>query len=76
MPPPPWLLLIRFTARSMLASEAGTDANFVVTGSGNLVEVQASAEGAPFSQDELLGMLDLARKGTGRLVELQKMAIA
>jgi ribonuclease PH len=56
-------------------SEAGTDANFVMTGSGNLVEVQASAEGAPFSEAELLGMLTLARSGVARLVDLQKMAI-
>ncbi|WP_436643684.1 ribonuclease PH [Microbaculum sp. FT89] len=57
-------------------SEAGTDANFVITGSGNLVEVQASAEGAPFSEDELLRLLTLARGGVSRLVDLQKMAIA
>ncbi len=57
-------------------SEAGTDANFVVTGSGNLVEVQASAEGALFTQDELLTLLKLARGGIARLVDLQKMAIA
>jgi ribonuclease PH len=57
-------------------SEAGTDANFVITGSGGLVEIQASAEGATFSEDEFNGMLALARKGCAELVELQKAAIA
>ncbi|TCT11950.1 RNAse PH [Tepidamorphus gemmatus] len=57
-------------------SEAETDANFVVTGSGKLVEVQASAEGAPFSEAELVAMLALARRGIDRLVDLQRMAIA
>ena len=44
-------------------STAETDANFVMTGSGGLVEVQGSAEGAPFSEAELLKMLALARGG-------------
>jgi len=56
-------------------SDAETDANFVMTGSGNLVEVQASAEGEPFTQDQLIEMLDLARAGIGQLVDLQKMTI-
>src|ERR1700754_3856951 len=57
-------------------SQADTDANFVLTGSGNIVEVQATAEKDPFSQDQLLVLLDLARKGTTKLVELQKIAVA
>jgi ribonuclease PH len=57
-------------------SIAHTDANFVMTGAGSLVEVQGSAEGAPFSEAELLHMLALARTGVGRLVDLQKAAIA
>ncbi len=57
-------------------SEAGTDANFVITGSGGLVEIQASAEGATFSEGEFSGMLGLARKGCTELVEAQKAAIA
>jgi ribonuclease PH len=56
-------------------SSAETDANFVITGSGGLVEVQGSAEGAPFSEAQLLGMLGLARKGVGELVRLQKAAL-
>ena len=57
-------------------SEAGTDANFVITGGGGLVELQASAEGAVFSDDEFNGMMQLAKKGCAELVEAQKAAIA
>ena len=56
-------------------SAADTDANFVMTGSGGLVEVQGSAEGKPFSENDLLQMMALARAGIGRLVGLQKAAI-
>ncbi len=55
-------------------STAETDANFVMTGSGGLVEVQSSAEGAPFSESQLLAMMALARTGVGRLIALQKAA--
>ncbi len=57
-------------------STAHTDANFVMTGAGGLVEVQGSAEGAPFAEAELMKMLALARTGVSRLVALQKSAIA
>ncbi|AWN34344.1 ribonuclease PH [Methylobacterium radiodurans] len=57
-------------------SAAETDANFVITGSGGLVEVQGTAEGAPFSEAELLDMLRLAKAGVADLVALQKQAIA
>jgi ribonuclease PH len=53
-------------------SDAETDANFVMTGKGGIVEVQGTAEGEPFSHDELMQMLDLAKKGIGELVELQE----
>ena len=56
-------------------STAETDANFVMTGTGGIVEVQGTAEGEPFSQDSLLELLALARKGIGELVELQRNAI-
>jgi ribonuclease PH len=56
-------------------SAAETDANFVITGSGGLVEVQATAEAAVFSQDELDALLALARKGVADLVALQKAAL-
>ena len=57
-------------------STAGTDANFVMTGAGGIVEVQGTAEGEPFSQDRLLELLALARKGIDELVVMQKKAIA
>ena len=56
-------------------SAADTDANFVMTGAGKLVEVQATAEKTPFSEEELLALLAVARKGIGKLIELQKLAV-
>jgi ribonuclease PH len=56
-------------------SAAETDANFVMTGTGNIVEVQGTAEKTPFSEEQLLALLALARKGVGKLVDLQKMAV-
>ena len=56
-------------------SVAETDANFVMTGSGGLVEVQGTAEGAPFSRDELLALLELATNGIAELVAAQKRAV-
>jgi ribonuclease PH len=57
-------------------SAAETDANFVMTGAGALVEVQATAEGAVFSEAELHALLTLAKAGIAELVHLQKQAIA
>lgn len=57
-------------------SEAGVDGNFVLTGSGRMVEVQMSAEGATFSRDEMGEMLDLAEKGIAELVAAQKAAVS
>ena len=57
-------------------SSAETDANFVMTGRGGIVEIQGTAEGAPFTEEELMTLLGLARKGVSELVELQKQAIA
>jgi ribonuclease PH len=56
-------------------SSAETDANFVMTGSGGIVEIQGTAEGTPFSQDEFLSLLGLAQNGIAELVALQKQAI-
>jgi ribonuclease PH len=56
-------------------SSAGTDGNFVMTGNGRLIEVQMSAEGSAFSQDELLLLLDLARAGNAALVAAQRGAL-
>ena len=55
-------------------SEAGTDANFVMTGAGNMIEIQGSAEGATFSRSEFNQLIDLAEKGTAELVNAQKEA--
>jgi ribonuclease PH len=57
-------------------STAETDANFVLTGSGGLVEIQGTAEGAPFTEEQLVELLRLARKGIGELVDLQKSVLA
>ncbi|MES2292964.1 MAG: ribonuclease PH [Pseudomonadota bacterium] len=57
-------------------STAETDANFVLTGAGGLVEIQGTAEGAPFSEDQLAQLLRLARKGIAELVEVQKQVLA
>src|ERR671921_1403645 len=57
-------------------SAAETDANFVITGSGGLVEVQGTAEGKPFSEDEFLRLLQLAKAGVTQLVALQKQTVA
>ncbi len=55
---------------------AETDANFVMTGAGALVEVQATAEAAVFTEAQLTAMLALARGGIAKLVEQQKSAVA
>jgi ribonuclease PH len=57
-------------------SSAGTDANFVMTGSGGIVEIQGTAEGEPFSEATLAELLSLAKKGIAELVAKQKDAIA
>jgi ribonuclease PH len=56
-------------------SAAETDANFVMTGGGGIVEIQGTAEKTPFTEEELLALLALARKGVGKLVDLQKLAV-
>jgi ribonuclease PH len=57
-------------------SSAGTDANFVMTGKGGIVEIQGTAEGVPFSEEEFAALMALAKKGISRLVNLQQMAVA
>ena len=56
-------------------SEAGTDGNFVMTGAGNLIEVQMSAEGATFSRTQMEQLLGLAEAGIAELIAAQKAAI-
>ncbi len=57
-------------------SRAQVDLNLVATASGGLVEVQGTAEGAPFSRSELDAMLDLGLGGIGALVEAQEQALS
>ena len=55
---------------------AGTDMNVVMTGSGEYVEVQGTAEGKPFDRDLLNSLLDLAAKGCADLTAMQEAALA
>ena len=57
-------------------SNAGTDANFVMTSDGKLIEVQGSAEGAPFAVEELQALLKLAQKGIKELIRKQNQALS
>ena len=57
-------------------SEADADANFVLTGSGGIVEIQGTAEGDPFSQEQFGEIMGLARKGIEELVALQKLTVS
>ncbi len=56
-------------------STAEADANFVITGSGGMVEIQATAEKAPFQEASFQALLNAARKGTGELAEAQRRAL-
>ena len=55
---------------------ADVDLNVVMTGSGGLVEVQGTAEGRPFSREQLSALLDLATRGVAGLVQAQRDALA
>lgn len=57
-------------------SSAETDANFVMTGSGGIVEIQGTAEGKPFSEEEFTSLLGLAKSGISDLVDMQKQVTA
>ena len=57
-------------------SAADTDMNVIMGESGGFIEVQGTAEGAPFAREELDGMLDLAAEGINGLVAMQKEALA
>src|SRR3954466_1683958 len=56
-------------------SRAEVDMNVVCTGDGRFIEIQGTAEGAPFTREEMDNLLDLARKGISELVVLQRYAI-
>jgi ribonuclease PH len=55
-------------------SKAEADANFVLTGTGGIVEVQGTAEQDPFSEAQFLDLLKLAKKGIGELTQMQRAA--
>jgi len=57
-------------------SSAETDANFVMTGTGGIVEIQGTAEGTPFTDEEFASLMTLAKGGIAELVAMQKQAIA
>jgi ribonuclease PH len=56
-------------------SKADADANFVLTGTGGIVEVQGTAEKDPFSEAQFLELLALAKKGIGELTRMQRAAV-
>ena len=57
-------------------SNAEADANFVLTGTGGIVEIQGTAEADPFSEEAFLQLMELAKKGVGELTTFQNMALA
>ncbi|MBU0513867.1 MAG: ribonuclease PH [Proteobacteria bacterium] len=56
-------------------ARAQVDANLVLDDAGRLIEIQATAEGAPLTQEQLMAMLDLARQGARRLMDLQRRVL-
>jgi ribonuclease PH len=56
-------------------SRAGVDMNIICTGDGRFIEVQGTAEGAPFTQEEMDQLLVLARQGIGHLIQAQREAL-
>jgi len=56
-------------------SKAEADANFVLTGTGGIVEVQGTAEADPFSEAQFIELMELAKKGVTELTRLQRLAI-
>ena len=57
-------------------SDADTDANFVMTASGGIVEIQGTAEADPFSEEEFSELMRLAKKGIGELASLQQISVS
>lgn len=57
-------------------STAETDANFVLTGKGGIVEIQGTAEADPFSEDQFMQLLALAKKGCHELADIQNRVLA
>ena len=57
-------------------SACDTDMNVVMTGAGHFVEIQGTAEKAPFTRDEMSRLLDLSAKGISELISLQRSALS
>jgi len=57
-------------------ANADADANFVMTGSSKIVEVQGTAETSPFSHEDFESLMELAKKGIGELLQLQKLTVS
>ena len=57
-------------------SACGTDMNVVMTGAGHFVEVQGTAEGSPFTREQMTALLDLASQGIAELIRAQRSALA
>ena len=56
-------------------SNADTDMNVIMTDDGRIIEVQGTAEGEPFSHDELLQLLELAKNGIATIIDAQRQAL-
>ncbi len=56
-------------------SRADVDMNVVMTGSGNIIEIQGTAEGESFTKDQMISLVDLAQIGIGRLMEIQNRSL-
>jgi ribonuclease PH len=56
-------------------SGCDTDMNVVMTGAGNFVEVQGTAEGTPFTREQMSKLLDLASSGISKLIGMQRAAL-
>lgn len=54
---------------------AELDANFVVSGNGKFIEIQATGEAHPFTQEQIIQMMEIARTGCARLIDLQKQVL-
>ena len=67
-----WLLDLNYIEDS----SSDTDMNVVMTSEGKFVEIQGTAEGEPFSEEELAALLSLAKRGNLELVRLQREALA
>ena len=67
-----WLLDLNYVEDSA----CGTDMNVVMTAAGGFVEIQGTAEGAPFTDEELTELIRLAKKGNAELARLQSEALS